>query len=507
MVTLLAKIIGMCVLNAVGMFAAFMLVGAGAPVVAGVVIAATLLLDWIYLSGKRTAAKYLAPGIVLLAIFQLFTLGFSVYVAFTNYGQGHLGSKQDAIVALETGGMARVEETLGYPLTVVERDGALFFLLTAADGTARIGNTTTPLAPVPDAVFDGDGKAIEAPGYQSLKFADLLARQAEVLEIAAPISSDPADGEVRTSDGRMAFTYRPILVYDPATDAMVNTQTGTVYTDNGKGSFESASGEMLLPGWWAIIGIDNFRALTGLATSGPTLLGVFGWTFAYALIGTTLAFLLGTFLALVFNDPRVRGRRLYRVVFILPFAFPAFLSITVWSGMLNPEFGFINRTLLGGAYIPWLTDPWLARLAVIVVGLWLDFPYFFLVATGALQSIPVEVEEAAVLDGTTRWQLFRDVRLPLLLVSLAPLLIAAFAATFNNFNLIWLLNKGGPTPLGADLNLGATDILITAVYRIAFVNSIKDYGQASALAAIIFVIIGAISVWSFRRTKRLEEIF
>ena len=101
---------------------------------------------------------------------------------------------------------------------------------------------------------------------------------------------------------------------------------------------------------------------------------------------------------------------------------------------MNESFGFINQVLLGGARDPWLTDPWLAKVSVLLVNLWLGFPYMFLVCMGALQAIPEELSEAATVDGAKPWAIFRLIKLPLLLVTVAPLLIASFAFNFNNFN-------------------------------------------------------------------------
>ncbi|MBD4208039.1 ABC transporter permease subunit, partial [Xanthomonas citri pv. citri] len=119
------------------------------------------------------------------------------------------------------------------------------------------------------------------------------------------------------------------------------------------------------------------------------------WTFAFAFLSVATTFAVGLLLAMAFNRADMRGKKVYRVMMILPYAFPAFLSGLVWAGLLNPEFGFVNNVFFGGADIPWLTDPWLARLSVLVVNLWLGFPYMFLVTTGALQSLPEDVDEAA----------------------------------------------------------------------------------------------------------------
>jgi arabinogalactan oligomer/maltooligosaccharide transport system permease protein len=222
-------------------------------------------------------------------------------------------------------------------------------------------------------------------------------------------------------------------------------------------------------------------------------------------------FVFGLILALIFNDTRIRGLKIYRAIFILPYAFPAFLSAYVWRGMFNTQTGFINRSILGFMGenpIPWLEQQGPARAAVLLVNLWLGFPYMFLICTGALQAIPNDLTEAAGIDGASPWKIVKLIKLPLLLVSLAPLLIASFAYNFNNFGAIYLLTGGGPF-LDPTLKVeaGATDILITFVYRIAFSRSVgADYGLASAFSVLIFLIIGSISYFSFKRTRGLEEL-
>ena len=160
--------------------------------------------------------------------------------------------------------------------------------------------------------------------------------------------------------------------------------------------------------------------------------------------------------------------------------------------MLNQSYGFVNEVLLGGAQIPWLTDPLLAKVAVLGVNLWLGFPYMFLICTGALQSLPADVLEAAQIDGAGRWRTWRSITLPLLLVATAPLLIASFAFNFNNFTLIYMLTGGGPRFADASVAARAhrhphLDGLLGLRARRA---AAKDYGLASALSIVIFVIVG-----------------
>jgi arabinogalactan oligomer/maltooligosaccharide transport system permease protein len=117
------------------------------------------------------------------------------------------------------------------------------------------------------------------------------------------------------------------------------------------------------------------------------------------------------------------------------------------------------------------------------------------------------VQQAARVDGASPWQMFRLIKLPLLLISVSPLLIAAFAFSFNDFSTIFMLSGGGPGDPTSPIGAGATDILITVVYKLAFLPGQKDYGLASAFAVIIFAIVSIISLVLFRRTKSLEEIY
>ncbi|MEL0627628.1 ABC transporter permease subunit [Salinibacterium amurskyense] len=500
-----AKILGLGVVDAIAIYALFVLVRSESWLVAGLVTAVTLLVNWIYFSRGKLPAKYLAPGLIFLAIFQIFVLLYSGYIAFTNYGTGHNSTKEDAVNALLLSSQNRVEDSPSYKLTVLEQLGEISFLVTEPDGSVSIGGNERPLEDVRNAQLEG-GVAVGLNGYTSLGFQDIIAKQTEIAAISVPLTDDPNDGMLRTPDGSSAFLYTSSLEYDEAAGTMRDTNSGTVYSDIGTGAFTSDAGQELLPGWKIDVGFDNFiRAFSEESIRGP-LISVTVWTFAFAFLSVFTTFALGLFLAIVFNDKRMKSRKYYRIIMILPYAFPGFLSALVWAGMMNQEFGFINTVLLGGAEVPWLTNEWLAKGSVLFVNLWLGFPYMFLVTTGALQAIPEELTEAATVDGAKPWAIFRFVKLPLLLVSVAPLLISSFAFNFNNFNLIYMLTNGGPRDVSAGVNVGATDILISMVYKVAFVGANRDYGLASAFAIIIFILVAGISIISFRRTKSLEEL-
>ncbi|WBL20738.1 ABC transporter permease subunit [Citricoccus sp. NR2] len=506
MIGIVAKILLLGFVDAIAAFVLFQLAINGEWLVFAVSVIVTIGINWIYLRRGGLPAKYLAPGILFLLLFQVFAMVFSTYIAFTNYGDGHNSSKEDAIDSIQLSALERVPDSPQYAATVLDDGGELALLVTDPDGNVSVGTAEEPLEPVEAAQLDSTGTAVGLDGYTTLAFGDILARQGEVADLVVPISDNLDDGTLQTQDGSTAYLFKPRLVYDEAVDTFTDVSSGKVYTDSGEGSFQAEDGSTLGVGWKINVGFDNFvRAFTDQNLRGP-LLSVILWTFAFAGISVAATFALGLFLAIAFNRADLKGKRIYRILMILPYAFPAFLSGLVWSGLMNAEFGFINNAILGGAYLPWLTDPVLSKISVLIVNIWLGYPYMFLVCTGALQSLPEDVEEAARIDGAGAWTIFRVIKLPLLLVSLAPLLISSFAFNFNNFNVIYMLTGGGPRFDDTNLDIGATDILITMVYKVAFGGTGRDYGLASALAIIIFIVVGVISAISFRKTKALEEI-
>jgi len=294
-----------------------------------------------------------------------------------------------------------------------------------------------------------------------------------------------------------------VLQFVPETDQFKNLVTGAIYTDNGRGNYALADDKsaILEPGWRAPIWFENYTKIITDPRVREPLVRVFIWTVAFALLTVLTTFALGLLLAIALNKP-IRGRRIYRSILVLPYAMPSVMSILIWGGMFNTEFGAINTLL--GTNIAWFSDPNFARVAVILVNLWLGFPYFYLICSGSLQAIPSELTEAAAIDGANPRQIFRKITLPLLLQILSPLLIASFAYNFNNFNLIYLLTGGGPRNELDGQIAGATDILISYTYKIAFGTGTQDLGLASAISLIIFVLVASISLYSLRKSKVLE---
>lgn len=502
----LVKLIIMAVIDALGVYIVMTAFAQGSTVIGWSMVALLVIANYVYFAKRALPLKYLLPGLAFLLIYQVFTVGYTGYIAFTNYGDGHNSTKSHAIDALLIQNEKRVEGSSAYPLVVVSDGDELGFAIIAGD-QVRVGTAEEPMTTADDAVVT-DGTITSVPGYEILDRQRILADQSAITSLRVGYSDDAEDGSIRTQDARNGYVYRSTLVYDEDADTMTDTATGVVYTANSTGNFEASDGSTLNVGWRAVVGFDNFRTAFGDSRYSEPFVKVLIWTFVFAITSVVITFFLGLFFAIVLNDERVKGRKIMRSLLILPYAFPAFMAFLLWRGMLNTQFGFFNQVLLGGAHINWLGDPWLAKLAVLGVQLWVGFPYMFLICTGALQSIPGDVIEAAKIDGAGRMRIWRAITMPLLLIAVAPLLISSFAFNFNNFNIIEMLTEGGPRFLDASVPIGATDILITMVYSISGLDGSapKNYGLASALSIVIFLIVATVSVISFRKTRTLEEI-
>ncbi|MDO5720983.1 MAG: ABC transporter permease subunit [Actinomycetaceae bacterium] len=502
----LIKLFLMMLIDALGVYILLSAWAANQTTLLVVMALILIAINVVYFSKRMLPMKYLVPGLVFLLIYQVFVVGYTGFVAFTNYGDGHNSDKADAITAILAQNQRRVEGSAAMPLQVVEKGSKLGFAV-IDENTVKVGSADQPLTEAPKAKVEG-GRITDVPGWDVLAVGDVLARQKEVTDLKVPVSDDPNDGAIGTQDAMTGYAYVPQMQYDAASDTLTDTSDGKVYRPNSNGNFEAEDGTVLPTGWRVFTGVENFTTAFGDARYSGPFLKVLVWTFAFAFLSVASTFFLGLFFAIVMNDERMKGRKIYRTLMLLPYAFPAFLSALLFKGMLNTDFGFINQTLLGGAGIEWLNDPWLAKLSILAVNLWMGFPYMFLICTGALQAIPDDVIEAATMDGASRLRTFTSVTMPLLLVAVAPLLISSFAFNFNNFNLVYMLTGGGPRFTDTSAPVGATDILISMVYSVAGLDggAAKNYGLASALSIIIFLIVATISVISFKKTRSLEEI-
>ena len=260
------------------------------------------------------------------------------------------------------------------------------------------------------------------------------------------------------------------------------------------------------------IGFQNFTNMWTLSTFRSAFTSVLGWTLIWALAASTLQIVLGILTAIVANQPFVKGKRIFGVIFLLPWAVPAFITILTFSNMFNDSVGAINAQVLplfakifpflDGVLIPWKTDPTWTKIALIMMQGWLGFPYIYVLTLGILQSIPNDLYEAAYIDGANGWQKFRNITFPMILAVAAPTLISQYTFNFNNFSIIYLFNDGGPGSVGG--NAGSTDILISWIYKLTTSNSTPQYSMAAAVTLIVSVIVISISMIAFKKLHAFD---
>ncbi len=468
------------------------------------VISAALVF-FTYSISKKTPGKYLLPGVLLLCLFHIYPAFYSGAVAFTNDSNGHQISKKQAINAIMEDAKVPIEtlEPISYQAIVEKSSKKIFILFEYPKSTFWLGNTDlVKQIRVNSNNLSVNGKIQRITGFEIVPASDTSKYIAELQNIFVTIDSGVS---FQPQDLESLEASSSAFKYDPAKDQLTNTFSGETYTSNDNGQMQSSSGEVLYPGWKTNVGWKNFTSIVTNKEIRRPLVAVLIWTFVNAFLVVFIGFLVGLILALVFNSPYLRSKRIYRTIFIFPLAIPSVLSMLVWSGLFTTETGVIDR--LFNISTPWLTHPWWARLAVLIVELWSTFPYMFLIATGAIQAIPGEILEAAEIDGASPLKSFTQIKLPLVVRTVGPLLVASIAMALNNFGAIYLLTGGGPTFSNSNGNAGATDILISYTYKLAF-NSQQgnNYGLASALSILNFILVGLISIYGLRKMKTMEEI-
>jgi len=258
------------------------------------------------------------------------------------------------------------------------------------------------------------------------------------------------------------------------------------------------------------VGFENFTTVFSVASWADTFIGVLGWTLVWAVVSTVTAYAAGFLQAVLLNSRSVKAPKVWRSVFLLPWAVPGIVSALVFRSMFNGQFGPVSQFLvdigLTDERIYWFTDasnPNLARVVALLVNLWLGFPFFMALVGGVLTNIPPSYYEAARMDGAGPLQQLRHITFPMVHKTVAPLLILSFVSNFNNFGVIYFLTEGGPDD--SDYRFaGSTDLLITWLFKLTVDNRLYNIG--AVMSMVIFVIVGTISVWNLNRTKAIREL-
>jgi len=260
------------------------------------------------------------------------------------------------------------------------------------------------------------------------------------------------------------------------------------------------------------VGLENFVIMfTSKLTNN--WFSAFGrvalWTLIWAFFSTTTCYFTGMIFAVILIDKRIQIPKFFRTVFILPYAIPVMLSLFIWANLLNGTFGPINRSLMQfgllSTPIKWLSDPFMAKITMILVNIWIGFPYSMILITSNMTAIPGQIYEAATIDGANRLQQFFRITLPLVLYQTMPILIMQFAANINNFGAVFFLTAGGPNLSDTiTTQAGATDLLISWIYKLTYYTP-NLYNLASVLSVLVFVVLVPFAVYNFTHTKAFKE--
>lgn len=233
---------------------------------------------------------------------------------------------------------------------------------------------------------------------------------------------------------------------------------------------------------------------------------VLGWTVCFALISTAGSYGTGLLLAILLNNPHMKESRIYRALLIVPWALPSTIAILAWQGLLNEQYGGLNNLLqsLGmTGYIPWLTDPFWARVGIIIVNVWLGYPYMMNVCLGGLQAISPEYYEAARIDGASKFQCFKKITLPMVTKLSIPLVISTFASNFNNFGNIYMITEGGPARIDNQF-AGYTDILASTTYKMTTWSN--RYELSATFSVLVFFIVGSLTLLNMHMSGSFKEV-
>ena len=495
------------VLAAAFLFLVFNIYVAGHPVWALCVLALVSAGFYIYLSNIAFAYRYLFPGLAGMALFVAFPLLYTVQIGFTNYSSNNLLSLERARAYLLEQTLPDESRSLGYTL---HPDGDEFRLV---------------LMPLHEDEDELDSVKLVALQAASLVSTRLALRSAQPPELTEMLPLTQASFHIneplplkellkhrdvlmhlklKLPDGRL-LSYTGVREFGPlnniwkenADGSLTQAETGERFRPNmHSGFFENDSGARLQPGFKVNIGFGNYaRMFSDPDFRGP-FLAIFGWTLVFASLTVLFSLTIGITLAVLLNWEALRFRTLYRTLLFLPYAVPGFISILVFKGLFNQNFGEINAILSGlfGIKPAWFADPLLAKVMILIVNTWLGYPFMMVLCSGLIKAIPADLYEASAIAGARPLANFFRITAPLIVKPLMPLLISAFAFNFNNFVLIALLTNGRPDFLNTKIPAGTTDILVSYTYRIAFQDSGQNFGLAAAISTMIFFLVALLSL-------------
>jgi maltose/maltodextrin transport system permease protein len=463
---------------------------------------------YVYTSARAYPFRYLFPGLLSFGLFVIFPLLYTVYISLTRYSSSHLLSYEEVADLLEQDSYI-VPNTPCYDYTLYRQSSGKYVLLLIDQSNRERRFLSEPLELQPGLTVRNP-KPVPTnaiPPAQSIDGEPLKIGQITRERLFIPLRGIRfilPGGQTVEKEGLDQFCCRKrIWKRNPDGSFTNQKDNSTIRPDFARGIFIDDNGEQIGIGFRTFAGLDNYVKIVTDPQIQVPFLRIFLWTVFFAAISAVGAFAIGMLLGVVLEWREMRLRHVYRTLLILPYAVPAVLSILIFKGLFNQEFGAVNQFLHALLrFAPeWETNPWAARAMVLLVNLWLGYPYMMLICTGMLQSIPSSIYEASAIEGSNPVTDFFRITLPLVLPPLLPVLVASFAFNFNNFSVVYLLTGGGPKMAGGGI-AGETDILVTYTYTLAFRNSENNYALASAIATLLFFLVGTLAWINLRMSSK-----
>jgi maltose/maltodextrin transport system permease protein len=467
---------------------------------------------FVYLSESAYTFRYLFPGFLGFGLFVIFPIAYMVFLSFTKYSSQNLLDFDRALGLFHQETVSAGKVIYKYKLYAQDDGQYILYLEDDKDAAKRFASDPFELTPGVQPKVEQEPVQL-APLAQTdqVKGTPLEMGQITRQKLLIPMRGRQfalPDDTLVAMEGLLKFGSRERVWTVNQDGSLTNKKDGSVIRpDFQQGFFVNDKGQKVGVGFRTFAGFDNYiRILSDPRIQGP-FLRIFLWTVAFSGASVILTFSVGILLAVVLERKDLGFRKGYRTLLILPYAVPAVLSILIFKGMFNQEFGAVNSFLkaIFGFAPEWETNPWGARAMILIVNIWLGYPYMMLICTGMLQSIPSAIYEASSIDGSNPITDFFELTLPLVISPMIPILISSFAFNFNNFNLIYLLTAGGPKMVGGGI-AGETDLLVNYTFNIAFRDSGTNYGLASAIATVLFFIVGFLAWINLRMTGRRVKI-
>jgi ABC-type sugar transport system permease subunit len=494
MIKQIFRIAGTAVLFFFGCYLMFRLFRDGFFAFGFFVGAATLFITLVIFYKSLSVWRWLVVGLVMAVLFTVYPILYTVYLSFTNMSGGHLLTKSQVV--------RRLSEEMYMPddggswIWTVYRKGKDYMLLLQQDDNF---STIKPGGVLDERDFKSPPSEID--NYEKMSRAEIM----QNLQALGLLDFGRPPLVVKILSMQEASVQLPLYAYDDDKDTFTDNRDGEVYQPV-LGTYTSQSGKTLTPGFFVNIGWKNYGRFLGNPGFLKPIFGILIWNIMFSLFSVLISFAVGMMIALLFEDLKLR--RLIRTLLIIPYPIPVLVSLMVWRGLLNENMGLVTTliTNIFGSSPRFFTDVGWTRFALIMINVYLSYPYFYVLASGALKAIPKELFEAAAIDGANPFSVIRKIILPLVMRILAPLVIASFCFNFNNFTLVWGFNAGLPAMADTAIPMGYSDLLISFIYRLGFSSSnAADYGFSAAITVMLFILVALMVFFQTLNTKTIKE--